>query len=199
MLRHRRPTGVLSGLLRALCSRVCSFLPPKQKKRNTPRNFKIQRLLRNAFSERSKRSEKKRDEGVCTGYLAHVPRYVPFYMQNSKGIPPGIRHKTPYLERLFRTPDLRARVSLGVSDGVSPKIGVSDGVSGGGPRCPKSVPRVSPECPGHLFDTLGTLFGHSGTLGPKGLGDTPPPHTPSETPICGVSNRIFKCTLPLRA
>ena len=41
---------------------------------------------------------------------------------------------------------------------------VSDGVSLGpfGPRtpeCPKSVPRVSPECPGHLFDTPGTLSG----------------------------------------
>ena len=73
---------------------------------------------------------------------------------------------------------LRARVSWE----VSPKTGVSDGVSHGvfqapfGPRapeCPKSVPRVSPECldtfltPG---DTLGTLFGHFGVRGPKGPG-----------------------------
>ena len=28
-------------------------------------------------------------KGVCTGHLAHVPRYVPFYLQNSKGIPLG--------------------------------------------------------------------------------------------------------------
>ena len=30
-----------------------------------------------------------------------------------------------------------------------------------GPKCPRSVPRrVSRECPGHLFDTPGTLSGH---------------------------------------
>ena len=40
-------------------------------------------------------------------------------------------------------------------------------------ECPKSVPRASPECPGHLFDTLGTLFGHSGARRPKGPIDTP--------------------------
>ena len=28
------------------------------------------------------------------------------------------------------------------------------------PECPTSVPRVSPECSGHFFDTLGTLSGH---------------------------------------
>ena len=37
------------------------------------------------------------------------------------------------------------------------------------PECPKSVPRVSPECPGHLFDTPGTLSGHFGPEGPKRL------------------------------
>ena len=36
------------------------FLPPEQD-RNTPRNFDMKRLFRNAFSERSKRSEKERD------------------------------------------------------------------------------------------------------------------------------------------
>ena len=83
--------------------------------------------------------------------------------------------------------------SYRVSPRVSPKTGVSDGVSHGvspgpfGPRapeCPKSVPRVSPECPGHLFDTLGTPFGHSGAGGPKGPKDTPW-DTPSDTPVFG--------------
>ena len=41
--------------------RLHTFLPPKQK-RDTPRNFEMKRLFRNAFSERSKRSEKERDE-----------------------------------------------------------------------------------------------------------------------------------------
>ena len=49
------------------------------------------------------------------------------------------------------------------------KRGVSEGVSDGvsvGPfglralECPKSFPRVSPECPGYLFDTPVTLSGH---------------------------------------
>ena len=57
---------------------------------------------------------------------------------------------------------------LGVSPRVSPKTGVSDrmshGVSPGlfgprGPECPKSVPRVSPECQS-IPDTLGKLSGH---------------------------------------
>ena len=69
---------------------------------------------------------------------------------------------------------LRARSVPGVSPKVSPNTGgvqgsVRQGVSrvlrAPAPECPKSVPRVSPECPGHLFlhsgDTLGTLFGHS--------------------------------------
>ena len=61
---------------------------------------------------------------------------------------------------------LWARVSPGVSDGVSLKIGVSDGVSGGG--CPegpsgpalRSVPKVSRECPRSVQDTFLTLHGH---------------------------------------
>ena len=73
-------------VVRTLCSQVRSFLPPKQK-RNTPRNFEMKRLFRNAFYERvRKRSVTK---GVRMGYLAHVPRYVPFYLQTSKGIPLG--------------------------------------------------------------------------------------------------------------
>ena len=99
---------------------------------------------------------------------------------------------------------LRARVSRGVSPRVSPKTGVSDGVFHGmspkpfGPRtpeCPKSVPRVSPECLGHLFDTLGTHSrdthsrargpkGPKGPEGPEGPGDTPW-DTPSDTPVFG--------------
>ena len=53
-------------MVRALCSQVRSFLPPKQK-RNTLRNFEMKRLFRNAFSERSKRSEKERDERSLHG------------------------------------------------------------------------------------------------------------------------------------
>ena len=53
-------------VVRTLCSQVRSFLPPKQK-RNTPRNFEMKRLFRNAFSERSKRSEKERDERSSHG------------------------------------------------------------------------------------------------------------------------------------
>ena len=52
------------------------------------------------------------------------------------------------------------------------------------PECPKSVPRVSPECQKGVPDTPGTLsghFGHSGARGPKGSGDTPS-DTPSDTP-----------------
>ena len=51
------------------------------------------------------------------------------------------------------------------------------------PKCPKSVPRVSPECQKGVPDTLGTLRGHSrdtfwahsGARGPKG------PETPRGT------------------
>ena len=42
-------------------SRYVRFLPPKQE-RDTRRNFGMKRLFRDAFSERSKRSEKERDE-----------------------------------------------------------------------------------------------------------------------------------------
>ena len=41
--------------------------------------------------------------------------------------------------------------------------------------------RVLKRCPRHSGDTLGTLFGHSGARGLKGLGDTPW-DTPSDTP-----------------
>ena len=53
-----------------------------------PRNFEMKRLFRNAFSETPFRVRKRSvTKGVCSGYLAHVPRYVPFYLQNLKGIP----------------------------------------------------------------------------------------------------------------
>ena len=49
----------------------------------------------------------------------------------------------------------------------------------------RSVPRVSPECPGHLFDTPGTLSGHFLDTPERGArrapGDTPS-DTPSDTP-----------------
>ena len=60
-------------VVRALRFQVRSFLPPKQKM-NTPRNFEMKNLFRNAFSERSKRSEKEGDKRSLHGHLAHVPR-----------------------------------------------------------------------------------------------------------------------------
>ena len=64
---------------------------------------------------------------------------------------------------------LEARMSPGVSDGVSPKIGVSNGVAFRALRLeyPKSVPSVQ--------DTLGTLLWtlRTGARGPKGAGDNP--------------------------
>ena len=102
-------------------------------------------------------------------------------------------------------------VSEGVSDGVSP------GPFGPrAPECPKRVPRVSPECPGHLFDTPGTRFGHSGARSPKGpgtprrtlprtppifgdtLGDTPGTlraRRAQETPVAGRQDRKLRITL----
>ena len=67
---------------------------------------------------------------------------------------------------------LQARSVPGVS------LAVSLGPFGpGAPECPKSVPRVFPECQKGVPDTPGTLsghfFGHSGARGPKGPRDTP--------------------------
>ena len=45
--------------------------------------------------------------------------------------------------------------------------------SGVSKKCPESVPRVSGTPFSHSGDTLGTLFGHTGTRGSKGPGDTP--------------------------
>ena len=64
----------------------------------------------NAFSETpfpNALSVRKRSvtKGLCTGYLAHVPRYVPFYLQNSKGIPLG----TSTWNALSETPFPNAR------------------------------------------------------------------------------------------
>ena len=67
----------------------------------------------------------------------------------------------------FAFPLQRPRPATGVSRALRAGSvpGVSLGVSLGpfglrAPECPKSVPRVSAECPGHLFDTPGTLSGH---------------------------------------
>ena len=82
-------------------------------------------------------------------------------------------------------------VSRGVFRECPRKRGVSDRVSHGvlwpqAPECPKSVPRVSLECSGDLFDTPGTLsghfFGHSGARGARRAPETPPWDTPSDTP-----------------
>ena len=118
---------------------------------------------------------------------------------------------------------LRARSVPGVSPRVSPKMGgvrgsVRRGVPGGlrarAPECPKSVLRVSPECPGP-----GTLSGHFWTLWsplrapgtprrtlPRTppifgdtLGDTPGVLRARETPVAGRRDRnakmLFTCFL----
>ena len=84
-------------MVRALCSQVRSFLPPKQK-RDTPRNFEMKRLFRTPFPNALSVRKRSVTKGVCTGHLAHVPRYVPSYLQNSKGIPLG----TSDMKRLIR-------------------------------------------------------------------------------------------------
>ena len=90
---------------------------------------------------------------------------------------------------------LRARSVPRVSPRVSPKTGVFEGVSEGvfpgpfGPRapeCPKSVPRVSPECSRHLFDTLSEHFLDTRSLrsaAPKG---------PREHPFSGTPSSVLK-------
>ena len=76
-------------------------------------------------------------------------------------------------------------VSEGVSDGVSP-----------GPFGPRSVQKVSRECPrsvkkvsrthrGHSGDTLKN-FGHSGARGPKGPGGHPVGHSLGHPPFSGT-------------
>ena len=50
--------------------------------------------------------------GVCSGYQAHVPRCVPFYLRNSKGYPQKLQHETPCLECLFRTPDDKCKLAM---------------------------------------------------------------------------------------
>ena len=80
-------------------------------------------------------------------------------------------------------------------EGVPENGGVRGNVRSGvsrdrAPECPKSVPRVSPECQKGVRDTLGTLSGlgtlfeHSAARGPKGPGDTPS-DTPSDSPVFG--------------
>ena len=99
-----------------------------------------------------------------------------------------------------------------VSPRVSPKTGVSDRVSHGvspgpkGPRapeCPKSVPRVFPECLGYLFDTPGTLSGHSfDTPEPpgaaKGPGDTPWDTLSDTPPFSGTLSETLPGTTRAR-
>ena len=102
----------------------------------------------------------------------------------------------------FRSLTLRSRrPATGVSralrarsvPGVSPRMGgvrvsVRRGVPGPGlqsVQVSREWPRSQKRCPEHSGETLGTLFGHSGARGPKGLGDTPsdtPSGAPSDTP-----------------
>ena len=70
-------------MVRALCSHERSFLPLKQK-RNTPRNFEIKRLFRNAFSERSKCSEKERDERSLHGVPGQCSQVRPLLLAELK-------------------------------------------------------------------------------------------------------------------
>ena len=96
----------------------------------------------------------------------HPPNVPRKTRGKGRGTSLGLRSTRPATE-VSRA--LRARESRGVSPRVSPKTGVYDGVCHGvsprrfGPRapeCPKSVPRVSPECQKSVSDTLGTLSGH---------------------------------------
>ena len=94
-----------------------------------------------------------------------------------------------------------------VSRGVSLKTGVSKGVSHGvfpgslGPRapeCPKSVPRVSLECPKHLLDTLGTLSGQfldTPECGPRRALGTPRGTLPWTPPFSGTLSGTLPGTL----
>ena len=90
-----------------------------------------------------------------------------------------------------KTGGVRGSVRRGVSRAFRPP---SSGVS---KKCPESVPRVSKRCPGHFGDTLGTHFGHSGALGPKGPGDTPS-DTFSDTPRFRGHSR-YEVDYPLEA
>ena len=96
---------------------------------------------------------------------------------------------TPFKPTLRTLRALRARSVPGLFRRVSRKPGVFEGVShrvSPGPfrpqtrKCPKSVPRVSPECPGHLLDTPGTLSGYFLDTPEPGVRSTPW-DTPSET------------------
>ena len=61
----------------------------------------------------------------------------------------------------LRTPRLATGVSRGPLGPKPPECPQECPPKTGYPReCPKSVPRASPECPGHLVDTPGTLSGH---------------------------------------
>ena len=127
--------------------------------------------------------------------LGHSGRFLSAFFFWRGG---GEGSRKPTLERLeLRHPQpptggfgpFGPEVSRGVSERVSPKIGVSEKVSGGvsrrafGPRapeCPKGVPRVSLECPDtfftlrrHSLDTFWTLL----SLGPEG----PPRHSPGHS------------------
>ena len=100
-------------VVRALCSQVRSFLPPKQK-RDTPRNFEMKRLFRNAFSQRSKRSEKEREErslhrvpGPCSQVhpfsLAQLKRDTPRnFDMNREHTNEGVQQRT-LLRRVLRS------------------------------------------------------------------------------------------------
>ena len=91
-------------VVHAFCSQVRSFLSPEQQ-RNTPRNFDMKRLFRNAFSQHSKRSEKECEERSSHRVPGPCSQAHPFLLAEVKGYPQELRHETPYPERLFRTPE----------------------------------------------------------------------------------------------
>ena len=122
--------------------------------------------------------------------------FFPFFFQGFEGFGGDIKSLFSWwfscdpadqLQGVPRT--RRTQVSRRVSPRVSPENGgvrrsvprIVSGplrVPGVSKKCPESVP----ECPGHLWDTLGTLFGHCGARGPQGPRDTPW-DTPSDTPV----------------
>ena len=76
--------------------------------------------------------------------------------------------------------------------------GLSRPGSGVPKKCPESVPGVSKRCPGHSWETLGTLFGHSRARGPTSPGDTPS-DTPSNTDTLGDTSGLLQGVQGLHA
>ena len=122
----------------------------------------------------------------CRGKLLCLQRQLddlqlkPFHL-HCIAIPPACYRSLPLPSgpKCPRSVRENGGVSEGVSDGLSPARA---------PECPKSVPRVFPECPGHLFDTPGTLSGHfldTPEPGARSAPETPRRTLPRTPPVFG--------------